>query len=125
MRGEREASGAGREGGGGGGASGVGGGRRRVGRRHAVLLGGGAAGVLGAACAGGETPAAGPAATVTPAQLMYTDWEPTDGAQIQETVIAEFQRRTPQVTVDYQKNPGPYFEKLQTLLAAGTPPDAF
>ena len=112
MRGERE-------------ASGVAGGPRRVGRRRAVLLAGGAAGVLGAACAGGETPAAGPAATVTPAQLMYTDWEPTDGAQIQETVIVEFQRRTPQVTVDYQKNPGPYFEKLQTLLAAGTPPDAF
>ena len=100
MRGAREASGT-------VGASGVDGGRRRVGRRRAILLAGGAAGVLGAACAGGETPAAGPAATVTPAQLMYTDWEPTDGAQIQETVIAEFQRRTPQVTVDYQKNPGP------------------
>ena len=103
----------------------AGGGHRRRSRRRALVLAGGAAGVLGAACAGGGSPAAGPAATMTPTQVTYTDWEPTDGAQIQETVLAEFQRRTPQVAVDYQKNPGPYFEKLQTLLVSGTPPDAF
>jgi multiple sugar transport system substrate-binding protein len=83
------------------------------------------AGVLGAACGSSGGSEAQPAKSTAPVQIMYTDWEPTDGAQIQETVVADFQKKVPHITVDYQKNPGPYFEKLQTLLVAGTPPDSF
>lgn len=93
-------------------------------------LGGAALGVsgglLGAAC-GAAGGAAGGAATksVAPVQIAYTDWEPTDGAQIQETVIQQFRQKAPHVSVDYQKNPDTYLQKIQTLFVAGTPPDAF
>jgi multiple sugar transport system substrate-binding protein len=84
----------------------------------------GLAGVLSAACGAGGSEGQ-PAKSTAPVTIMYTDWEPTDGAQIQETVVADFMKKLPHITVDYQKNPGPYFEKLQTLLVAGTPPDAY
>ena len=98
--------------------------RRSVLRAFAAVASGGA-GLLGAACgagAGGTQPAQ---QATTPAQIVYTDWEPTDGAQIQETVIADFQKKYPHISVDYQKNPQPYFEKLQALFVAGTAPDAY
>jgi multiple sugar transport system substrate-binding protein len=82
--------------------------------------------VIGAACApGGGSSDGALSRSTAPVQITYTDWEPVDGAQIQETVIAEFQKKQPHITVSYEKNPATYFEKIQTLLIAGTPPDAF
>jgi multiple sugar transport system substrate-binding protein len=84
-------------------------------------------GVLGVACGGaGQGGGQGsPAQSAAPVTVVYTDWEPLDGAQIQETVIAEFRKKRPTITVDYQKAPDQYVQKLQTLLVSGTPPDAF
>jgi multiple sugar transport system substrate-binding protein len=90
----------------------------------AVALG---TGVLAAACGtsgdGGTGSGAGKSAA--PVTVTYSDWEPTEGAQIQETVIAAFRTKYPHITVDYQKNPETYLQKIQTLIVAGTPPDAF
>jgi multiple sugar transport system substrate-binding protein len=85
------------------------------------------AGVLAAACGavGGAGSGETASKSAAPVTITYTDWEPTDGAQIQETVIAEFHNQHPNVTVDYQKNVDMYIQKLQTLLVSGTPPDAF
>jgi multiple sugar transport system substrate-binding protein len=96
-------------------------------RSAAMASAGGFAAAVSAGCspAGGGTPEGPPPASLTPVQVMYTDWEPVQGAQIQESVIAEFGKKLPHISVDYQKNPEPYFTKLQTMLAAGTPPDAF
>jgi len=94
-------------------------------RGLAVAGAGTVASAASAACAPGTGSESVPARSTAPVQIIYTDWEPADGAQIQETVIAEFRKQTPHVTVDYQKNPDPYFPKLQTLIVAGTPPDAY
>ncbi len=48
-----------------------------------------AGGLLGAACGvGGGAGDGGAPASTAPVQITYTDWEPADGAQIQDTVIA-------------------------------------
>jgi multiple sugar transport system substrate-binding protein len=85
----------------------------------------GAASVFAAACSGVGDMSSAPPKSTAPVQIGYTDWEPLDGAQIQETVIAQFREKLPHVTVDYQKNPESYLQKIQTLFVAGTPPDAF
>ena len=95
-----------------------------VSRRRLLAVGSASIGLLAAACGGDSATA--PSKSTAPVTIAYTDWEPTDGAQIQETVIAEFRAKFPHITVDYQKNVSAgYLEKIQTLIVAGTVPDAF
>ncbi|HET7767721.1 MAG TPA: sugar ABC transporter substrate-binding protein [Chloroflexota bacterium] len=95
-------------------------------RRHLLATAAvSAAGVLATACGAAATDSAA-SKSAAPVTISYTDWEPTDGAQIQETVIAEFRAKFPHITVDYQKNVATgYLEKIQTLIVGGTVPDTF
>jgi multiple sugar transport system substrate-binding protein len=97
-------------------------------RRHLLRTAPPAAALLAAAvggCAPGQ-PTAGPAEGQRPAALTYITWRPQpEPQQLEEKVAALFTAKRPHVTVSVTQAPyGQYLDKVGTLAAAGTLPDA-
>ncbi len=56
-------------------------------------------------------------------RLVYMMWGTTDEYYTVEKYIESFNEKFPDIVVDIMHCPGGYNDKLQTMIAAGTPPD--
>jgi ABC-type glycerol-3-phosphate transport system substrate-binding protein len=92
----------------------------RVSRRQ-VLAG------LGAAAAGTGSPRLAAAQGGKPVTLTYVNYSTGLDKPMWDSLIAEFARANPTISVKYQPVPGEswgdYFDKLATMIAGGNPPD--
>lgn len=72
----------------------------------------------------GPVPSAGPTAGTTAELVLYT-WTEVKELQANQALIAEFEQQHPGIKVTIQNVPGSReaMQKLQTMIAAGTPPD--
>lgn len=101
--------------------------------RRCAVLAGTLAGVLGAACGvGGGSATTGDASqqgqALPPATVSFTTWwmPPLAFGIATEKALRDFESKQPNVKVKVEgmaDNTGANLEKVQTLLAAGTPPD--
>lgn len=58
-------------------------------------------------------------------EIVFTGWGDTVERRVFEDVIAEFERLNPGAKVRYIQIPQNYMQKLQIMMAGGTPPDVF
>jgi multiple sugar transport system substrate-binding protein len=90
----------------------------------AAATAGAAAGALAACDA--QSPAQPPGQLSSgPVRLSYTFWSTESARQMQERNSQLFAQRHPNISFDIIHNPSNYYEKLQTMFSADTPPDVF
>lgn len=58
-------------------------------------------------------------------RLLFTGWGGIVEREVFQRLVAEFERRNPDVSVDYRPVPRDYVTKLKLMFAGGTPPDVF
>lgn len=95
-------------------------------RRRLVAAAAGVALPAVLAACGGQ-PAAPHAGQLSsgPVRLSYTFWSTESNRQMQERNTQLFAQAHPNVGFEIIHNPANYYEKLQTMFAADTPPDVF
>src|SRR5207244_452191 len=59
------------------------------------------------------------------ARIVFAGWGDIVERGVFSRLVAEFQRRNPDIEVDYRPIPRDYVIKLKTMVAGGTPPDVF
>ena len=87
-----------------------------------------AAGALAGCGAGGQSAqTAAPVGQLStgPVRLSYTFWSTESARQMQERNTQLFGQKHPNISFEIIHNPSNYYEKLQTMFAADTPPDIF
>jgi multiple sugar transport system substrate-binding protein len=84
------------------------------------------AAMLLSSCGGQATPAGEPAAGGAPVELTFMMWGAPEELAVWNKIVEEFQAQAPNITVNVEVSDWTaYWEKLKTMLAAGTPPDLF
>ena len=84
------------------------------------------AAMLLASCGGQATPAGEPAAGAAPVELTFMMWGAPEELAVWNKIVEEFQTQSPNIKVNVEVSDWTaYWEKLKTMLAAGTPPDLF
>lgn len=58
-------------------------------------------------------------------QILFTGWGGVIERQVFTELVAEFERRHPDIDVVYRPVPRDYVNKLKVMVAGGTPPDVF
>ena len=77
-------------------------------------------------CGGQATPAGEPAAGGAPVELTFMMWGAPEELAVWNKIVEEFQAQAPNIKVNVEVSDWTaYWEKLKTMLAAGTPPDLF
>ncbi len=68
-----------------------------------------------------------PPGKLGPARLIMMHWGQGFAAELRQRQVDAFMEAYPQIKVEHQPTPGgrAYFDKLQAMYAAGTPPDLF
>ena len=74
---------------------------------------------------GGGRPAGEQSSQGESTTLNFMSWGDANEIQIMKSLLAEFEKKNPDIKVKYEANPGNYRQKLQTLFASGTAPDVF
>lgn len=102
--------------------------RRRTFLARSALAGGAALGAAGvAACGLGAQTQPPPSGPAGPATITWLAWAGAGlNTELHQKRIAEFNKQQPSITVDWVQTPNltANYEKLLTLAAGGTPPDA-
>jgi len=84
------------------------------------------AAMLLASCGGQGAPAGEPAAGAAPVELTFMMWGAPEELAVWNKIVEEFQAQSPNIKVNVEVSDWTaYWEKLKTMLAAGTPPDLF
>ncbi|HEY3411744.1 MAG TPA: sugar ABC transporter substrate-binding protein [Armatimonadota bacterium] len=60
-----------------------------------------------------------------PGEIIFTGWGGPEEKAVFRTLVDEFERENPDIHVRYIQVPQNYMQKLQIMMAGGTPPDVF